>query len=62
MISPVVVSLRNNSSVPPATDFVSANTLGHASGMSFPMSLRSLLDKRDKSRVRRYAVWICTHK
>jgi len=62
MVSPVVVSLRNNSLVPPATDFVSAKALGHANGMSFPMSLRSLLDKRDKSksRVRRYAVWICT--
>jgi hypothetical protein len=60
MASPVVVSLRNNSLVPPATDFVSAKAVGHANGMSFPMSLRSLLDKRDKSRVRRYAVWICT--
>jgi hypothetical protein len=28
--------------------------------MSFPMSLRGLLDQRDKTRVRRYAVWICT--
>jgi hypothetical protein len=37
---------------PPATDFVSAKAVGHANGMSFPMSLRSLLDKRDKSRVR----------
>jgi hypothetical protein len=56
----MIVSLRNNSLVPPAAEFISAKATGHANGMSFPMSLRSLLEKRDKSRVRRYAVWICT--
>lgn len=60
MTSPVVVSLRNNSLVHPTTNFISAKAVGHANGMSFPMSLRGLLGKRDKSRVRRYAVWICT--
>jgi hypothetical protein len=60
MASRVVLSLRNNSLVPPNADFISAKAVGHANGMSFPMSLRGLLDKRDKSRIRRYAVWICT--
>src|SRR5689334_4434259 len=60
MASPVNASLRNSSLVPPTTDFVSAKAVGHNNGMSFPMSLRALLNKRDKGRVRRYAVWIST--
>jgi hypothetical protein len=55
-----MISLRNNSLVPPFADFISARAVGHANGMSFPMSLRGLLAKRDKTRVRRYGVWICT--
>ena len=60
MASPIVASLRNNSLVPPDADFISAKAVGHANGMTFPMSLRRLLEKRDRGRVRRYAVWICT--
>lgn len=60
MAGSVIMSLRNNSLVPPAADFISARAVGHANGMTFPMSLRGLLDKRDKTRVRRYALWICT--
>jgi hypothetical protein len=60
MASPVNVSLRNSSLVAPTADSVSAKAVGHNNGMSFPMSLRALLNKRDKGRARRYAVWIST--
>lgn len=60
MPGPTVVSLRNNSLVSPVADFISAKEVGRANGMSFPMSLRRLLDRRDKNLVKRYAVWICT--
>jgi hypothetical protein len=60
MVGSINVSLRNNSLVWPTAEVISAKEVGHANGMEFPMSLRRLLEKRDKSRVRRYAVWICT--
>jgi hypothetical protein len=60
MSSPIVVTLRNNSLVPPLADRISVKELAAANGMTSPYSLRQLLDRRDKTRVRRYAVWIWT--
>lgn len=53
-------SLRNNSLLPIEVIDASAKALGLANGMVPPFSLRSLLDKRDKTRVRRYGVFIVT--
>ena len=55
-------TLRNNSLVPIIAPQISAKALGYAHGMTFPMSLRGLLDKRDKNpwRVRRIGICFCT--
>lgn len=55
-----MLSLRNNSLVPYDATQVSAKAVGLANGMTFPMFLRALLDKRDMSRVSRIGINIST--
>jgi hypothetical protein len=52
-------TLRNNSLVPVIAPLISAKGLGQAHGMNFPMSLRTLLDKRDKSPSRVMRIGLC---
>ena len=56
-----MASLLNSSIVDPWSETVSCKSIGAALGLGFPLSVKDMLSRRDKTRVTKYGVYVCTY-
>jgi hypothetical protein len=56
-----MISFLNSSIVDPSSKVVSVKSVGSALGLASPLSVKDMLSRRDKTRVTKYGIYICTY-